>query len=431
MTQLGESLRRSSDLIRSEPEIPMAWFDRALGSKYLKRLGRICQHRGLQNPEKAIVLRVDHSIGAAKLAYRIIEHQRTERGIEISDDVRDMAVFFALSHDLGHGPFSHAFEQCVIPFLGIKNFDHEHYSVAFAKELAKEIGLSLPNEAIIEDVISEGAKGSNCQVLGLISNKKFGLDVDRIDYLLRDAAYFGVEPPFTERECIEAFYFDPSSPDLTMMIRKKSLELLNKLLCFRMTMYKNVYYSKNMADFCILITEIFKENADDLNLKTRVLEQESFFHLDDLLLEEARTLSLKNSMKLFSQECFLRLDEKRNFPLAGVFEASKPVCFDPKELEEKLSQASGIPKKDFRIVDVFMSTLKDIDPNFLVFDEESNSAIKAIDVKDFALVNEILRRVFIYAIREEVVEKLSDSLEKISLEFMQPKGFDLKDGFNK
>ena len=428
MTQLGETLRRSSDIIRSEPEIPMAWFKKALGSKYMKRLGRICQHRGLDNPEKEIVLRVDHSIGAARLAYRIIEHQRKERGVEISDDILNMAVFFSLSHDLGHGPFSHAFEQCVIPYLGIKNFDHEHYSVAFAKELAKEVGLSLPNEEIIDDVISQGAKGSGCQVLGLISNKKFGLDVDRIDYLLRDAAYFGVQPPFTERECIEAFYFDPSSPELTMMIRRKSLELLNKLLSFRMTMYKEIYYSRNMADFCILITEIFEENASDLSLITRVLEEEAFFHLDDLLLEEARTLSFKNPNKIFSQECFLRLDEKRSFPLVGVLEAPKSVSFDPGELEERLSQTSGLPRSEFRLVDVSMSSLKDIDPHFLVFDEETNLVVKVSDLEDFILVNETLRRIFVYVIREEMIEKLSESLKKVSIDIMQPRGFELRTG---
>lgn len=428
MTQLGETLRRSSDITRSDPEIPMAWFNKALSSKYMRRLGRICQHRGLENPEKEIVLRVDHSIGAARLAYRIVEHQRKVRGVEISDDVLNMAVFFSLSHDLGHGPFSHAFEQCVIPYLGIKHFDHEHYSVAFARELAKEIGLSLPNEEIIEDVISRGAKGSGCQVLGLISNKKFGLDVDRIDYLLRDAAYFGVQPPFTQQECIEAFYFDPSSPELTMMIRKKSLELLNKVLNFRMTMYKEIYYSKNMADFCILITDIFEENASDLNLKTRVLEEEAFFHLDDLLLEEARGLSFNNPNKIFSQECFLRLDEKRSFPLVGILEAPKFVCFNSGELEERLSESSGLSKSEFRLVDVCMSSLKDIDPNFLVFDEEKNLVLKVSDLQDFVLVNETLRRIFVYVIREEMIEKLSDSLKKVSIDFMRPKGFELRTG---
>lgn len=133
--------------------------------------------------------RLAHSIGVAHLMKRFITHLSTlkqESSQEIIEKLieeRDLAIVSALLHDIGHGPFSHAFEK-------VTGEDHETWSIRILQgktevnEVLEEYRTGFAKE--VSDVIRR-IHSSNI-VVKLISSQ---LDTDRIDYLLRDSLMTG------------------------------------------------------------------------------------------------------------------------------------------------------------------------------------------------------------------------------------------------
>ena len=118
--------------------------------------------------------RFEHSLGTMYLA------DVACRKFQLSDDERTLVAASALLHDIGHGPFSHASELIMEEYLkrshdDISGIVHEH------------AGPVLQRYGIDPDEVCAIVKGSH-PLAGLIHGD---IDVDRMDYLLRDAYYTG------------------------------------------------------------------------------------------------------------------------------------------------------------------------------------------------------------------------------------------------
>ncbi|MBZ5962222.1 HD domain-containing protein [Leuconostoc gasicomitatum] len=135
--------------------------------------------------------RFGHSVGAYEIARRITEHfeqyylsQTPDDGLWQKDE-RLVTLAAALLHDIGHGAFSHTFEH-------LFGTDHE----AITREIITgdteihtvlaSVAPDFPNK--VASVIAKTY--DNPQVVQLISSQ---LDVDRMDYLLRDAYFTGTK----------------------------------------------------------------------------------------------------------------------------------------------------------------------------------------------------------------------------------------------
>ncbi|MBO1912625.1 HD domain-containing protein, partial [Microvirga sp. 3-52] len=103
---------------------------------------------------------------------------------EWDDEERLVTLCAALLHDLGHGPYSHAFEN-------VFDLDHEKFTQAIilgdteVNAVLKRVSPSFPKK--IADVI--GKTYPDKLVVSLISSQ---IDADRMDYLQRDAYFTGV-----------------------------------------------------------------------------------------------------------------------------------------------------------------------------------------------------------------------------------------------
>lgn len=127
--------------------------------------------------------RFHHSLGVYEIVRRIVDDVFRGRA-EWDDNERLVVLCAALLHDLGHGPFSHAFEN-------VFDLDHEMYT----REIL--LGHTEVNE-VLRKVSSDFAERvalvieknyTNTLAVSLISSQ---IDADRMDYLQRDAYYTGV-----------------------------------------------------------------------------------------------------------------------------------------------------------------------------------------------------------------------------------------------
>jgi hypothetical protein len=118
--------------------------------------------------------RFEHSLGTMFLA------DVASRRFGLADTEHTLVVAAALLHDIGHGPFSHASEPLMNKFLDRSHDDIEQ----IVEELA---GGALLAGGIDPDELCAVVKGKH-PLSGIIHGD---LDVDRMDYLLRDAYYTG------------------------------------------------------------------------------------------------------------------------------------------------------------------------------------------------------------------------------------------------
>jgi len=135
-----------------------------------------------------------HSLGVAGLVSHALEKLRSKNDLDISDDEFRMTVISALLHDVGHGPFGHVIETFDMRISGTRNFAHETMIRPFLR--SGELGERLDDLIISRSEIELRSQGeSRCDDKLFLSQliAKYGLDLDRIEFLMRDSLFCGID----------------------------------------------------------------------------------------------------------------------------------------------------------------------------------------------------------------------------------------------
>ncbi|NQX83997.1 MAG: HD domain-containing protein [Mycoplasmataceae bacterium] len=225
-----------------------------------------------------------HSLGTYEIARRILNKLDSK----VSEEDRILVLCAALLHDLGHGPFSHIFE------IAFTNIRHEKFTkkiilnpdsdinkvlTMYSKDFPKKIALLIDG------------KYSKNWMNKIISSE---IDVDRIDYLLRDdklsnAGYSS----FNLEWLIKAFniYNDE------LVFDSDSISTIETFLIGRYHMFKNVYNHPKDLAFSVLLNQIinriewlykknykFKSNMEQYKL---LKNADTISHYDFLKLNDS------------------------------------------------------------------------------------------------------------------------------------------------
>jgi HD superfamily phosphohydrolase len=198
--------------------------------RYVRQLG----HAFLVYPG-ATHSRFEHALGTyhlTKLALAALE----ERGeLDVVPEEGRLAVrLAALLHDIGHYPFSHALEEAGFP-------SHEKLGVVLLGEgeLAEEIErFGVPGLGQAIGALIRGRSSS--PLAGLISGS---LDLDKIEYLNRDARMCGVPYGAVDVDrLMAALSLVPTATGHEVGVHEKGVSALESLLFAKYQMYRNVYW---------------------------------------------------------------------------------------------------------------------------------------------------------------------------------------------
>jgi HD superfamily phosphohydrolase len=202
--------------------------------------------------------RFSHSLGVMHLITRAIEIME-RKGIKFDNEIKLALKFCALVHDVGHGPFSHALEWTIL------NIRHE--------DITKMI-----IDRIFRNVIGNEIADISIKILNNEFEKKFvnelissQLDMDRLDYIRRDAFYCGVHYGIIDIWRILQTLTITS--DYKLAIEEKGKHAVEGYLVARYLMYWSVYFHKTNLSLQAMLSSIFNRLRDliENNIKIELI----------------------------------------------------------------------------------------------------------------------------------------------------------------
>jgi uncharacterized protein len=222
---------------------------RLIDTGEFQRLRRIKQlGLGLYTYQGAEHSRFTHSLGAFHLMTRVLD--RLGERYTIKPDDRIAARAAALLHDVGHGSFSHVMEK-------VLNFHHERWTVDVILNESSEIGALLRSHSpdlpakvasIIEGTFRPAALAQ------LVSSQ---LDVDRMDYLLRDSLMTGAKYGIYDLEwIINALAIDEAADRI--YVEARGVYAVEEYLQARYYMFRQVYFHRTLRSAEAVLRSIIR-----------------------------------------------------------------------------------------------------------------------------------------------------------------------------
>ncbi len=300
------------------PLVPLLDTEAVQRLRYIKQLGFIyLVYPGANHT------RFEHSLGAMHLASLLA------RQLDLSRDDTFLVCAAALLHDIGHGPFSHASERLRAEY---EPFSHD------------EIGPYLITPEM-SDILEENGTDPK-EIAGIVAgNHRLAemihgdLDVDRMDYLLRDAHYTGV--PYGNLDAgrlIQSLVFTGDG----LAIKESGIAAAESLLIARTLMGPSVYYHHvariTEEMFLLAGRSHFADSTPD-----------SFMRMDDV----SGTTLLMNSPSAISREMMQRI-RRRDLYKRVVYTGREQLDLDrlsslrPEEktrMRRAIAETAGVPEE--------------------------------------------------------------------------------------
>ena len=288
--------------------------------------------------------RFEHSLGAMHLAGLMA------KSLSLEPEQVLLAEISALLHDIGHGPYSHASEQLMEEYL-----HHSH------QEIGEYVNAGYLNEALCDldinpdDVCAmvEGREDSHL-ITGIIHGD---LDVDRMDYLLRDAHYTGA--PYGTVDA-HRLIRNTTLGDGGLVLRENGISAAESLLIARTLMRPSVYFhhvsriAETMVTYAAL-EHLEATKGKDIGELMRMNDAEFSIALSNSPSEEARRLiDLIYRRKLYKRAVYIGMDQVKYSTVQKFVELK-----DKKSIAEKVCKEAGLDRTDV-LVDIppFPSPMK-------------------------------------------------------------------------
>ena len=261
-----------------------------LDSKEFQRLRRIRQLGGdFQVYPTAEHSRFSHSLGVYEIVRRMVTEVKS-LCVELTEYEKVCVMLAGLLHDVGHGPFSHAFEH-------VTNHSHEEYT---AKIILGNTELNAILRAVSEklpqDIVSIIQHTHENDILNQIVSGQ--LDADRMDYLLRDSYFTATSyGQFDLERILRTMRVRKTAEGRKVIVVKYTgIHSVEDYIMARYQMYWQVYYHPVARSYEAVFIQLFnrlkdifkgdKDYFEDMKVLVPFLEKsevrvDEYFKLDE------------------------------------------------------------------------------------------------------------------------------------------------------
>ena len=302
----------------------------------------------------ALHTRFEHCIGSMYLAKRAANHLKSQE--IINEDMSNELSIAALLHDIGHGPFSHLFEEV----LHEKGMTHENITDRIIRET--EIADILSRFGVNVKKFSNLCVGTSKNHPRFMNDVIAGLlSVDSMDYLLRDSYFSGVEYGKVDvHRIIDAYEIAGKK----LAINKDSVYALESLMLARYEMFRAVYFHKSVRASAVMIIRAMNLSNEELHF-TNLDNLDDFLQLtDERILYNISNINSNSENSRLAKKLVIDYTNRKMLKLVfekivlGKDEFSTKIFAQRKfreNLAEEIAEKSKIPKSHI-FIDVSTAT---------------------------------------------------------------------------
>jgi len=302
----------------------------------------------------ALHTRFEHCIGSMYLAKRAANHLKSQE--IINEDMSNELSIAALLHDIGHGPFSHLFEEV----LHEKGMTHENITDRIIRET--EIADILSRFGVNVKKFSNLCVGTSKNHPRFMNDIIAGfLSVDSMDYLLRDSYFSGVEYGKVDvHRIIDAYEIAGKK----LAINKDSVYALESLMLARYEMFRAVYFHKSVRASAVMIIRAMNLSNEELHF-TNLDNLDDFLQLtDERILYNISNINSNSENSRLAKKLVIDYTNRKMLKLVfekivlGKDEFSTKIFAQRKfreNLAEEIAEKSKIPKSHI-FIDVSTAT---------------------------------------------------------------------------
>jgi len=269
--------------------------------------------------------RFEHSIGTMYLASRLAGN------LDLEDRTKKILRICALLHDVGHGPFSHVSE-------GVLDTTHEDFTSKIIKNshISDILSETFDTQEIIDIISGKGSLGQ------IISGE---IDVDRMDYLLRDSYYTGVAYGVID---VERLIYNMKLEE-NLLLDQKGIQAAESTLLARYFMYPSVYQHHTTR----IINSMFRSCLRKL-FESGEIKKDTIYQYDDVDI-----IAAMRSKEGYIKDMIQRIDNREL--LKNVYSLKLNLLKNPDKVFE-------IRKKEIRKVELEIAEDLDVLADYIIID---------------------------------------------------------------
>ncbi len=265
------------------------------------------------------------------------EREYSSKIFKLDKYVCELIKIAALCHDIGHGPFSHVFDDFYLPLIGKSNelyASHEERSgliidliIKSDESLCKHIGID--EIQFIKNLINP-TKEHTGFIYQIVSNNVTGLDVDKFDYLMRDIEMINFQAKIDVSRLVEHIRIIKNQ----IVYPEQAIFDIYNLFQTRHRLHIQIYSHSVTISIQYLIVEIFKLMDEFIGIADSIYDMNKFCDMTEgYILHSVKTLSTLNKFFTDQQNEKINkalklindLDERRLYPTIYSFKSKEKL----------------------------------------------------------------------------------------------------------
>ncbi|TPX55777.1 hypothetical protein PhCBS80983_g05035 [Powellomyces hirtus] len=259
--------------------------------------------------------RFEHSIGVCYLAGVMVDHLRkAQPELGITDNDVKCIKLAGLCHDLGHGPFSHIFDNEFMKQArpGVQ-WTHEMASEDMLQYLVDDnehVNINEDEIRFIKDLIHGEPRSDYPQahrrfLFEIVANKRNSVDVDKFDYIQRDCHNVGIK---TSLDAVRLMTFSRVINNQICFNQKEAFNLY-EMFHTRFCLFKQIYTHKVGKATEYMVTEALLAADKALGISSSVDDMTRYVYITDAIIKE---IERSSSAELAESRAILTRIRKRD-----------------------------------------------------------------------------------------------------------------------